>query len=343
MTVRNPIFMDKKNITTLIALMLILVCALVFIRVEQGMHGIALSKVRLPVNREPLSISAGFGKIPLYFIPNQGRVDKRMLFYAGAAGYTLWLTKEGLTFDSTRRKENGSGGQYERDVSSLLFLNANKNPRVVPLDTKMHRVYYFKSRNRSTWKQGVSTAGAVLYKNIYKDIDLKVYGVDRQVEYDWIVRPGADPANIKLAYKNVKSTGIDSAGNLIVETGFGKLQHNKPLGFQEKNSSELVAVRFKKIGENTYGFHVGNYDKKRELTIDPLVRLDFSTYIGGSGDDFGRDITVDSAGNVYITGCTGSLDFPARCVLPGAEDGKYKYNQAFAVKIKGAAGERFCF
>jgi len=38
--------------------------------------------------------------------------------------------------------------------------------------------------------------------------------------------------------------------------------------------------------------------------------LVYSTYLGGSGQEFGQGIAVDGSGNVYITGLTHSLDFP---------------------------------
>ena len=46
-----------------------------------------------------------FGKIPLYFITNKGQVNGRAKFYAKASRYTLWLTKEGLVFDSFKKVE----------------------------------------------------------------------------------------------------------------------------------------------------------------------------------------------------------------------------------------------
>ena len=50
----------------------------------------------------------------------------------------------------------------------------------------------------------------------------------------------------------------------------------------------------------------------------------YSTYLGGSGADVGRDITVDAYGDAYVTGYTDSADFPTantnHTTLQGGED-----------------------
>ena len=46
-----------------------------------------------------------FGKIPLYFIPNEDQVNENALYYAHTSRYTLWVTKEGLVFDSLMLKD----------------------------------------------------------------------------------------------------------------------------------------------------------------------------------------------------------------------------------------------
>jgi hypothetical protein len=283
-----------------------------------------------------------FGKIPLYFITNKGQVKEKAKFYARASRYTLWLTKDELVFDSTRKagvkagvKESSPHFPYSphspnspystktrRDVSRLMFIAANKNPELVALDKAEFKVNYFTGNDKSRWHCDIPTSMAVLYKNLYKHIDLKVYGIEKQIEYDWIVKPGGGPLDIRFQYKNVKGTRIDEQGNLLIETGFGELMHKKPIAYQTTNVGAGpracpsgnknridVDVTFKKVGKNTYGFEVGAYDRNRELIIDPVV-LAYSTYLGGGGSDDGRGIAVDGSGNVYVTGVTDSTDFP---------------------------------
>ena len=203
--------------------------------------------------------------VPLYFVPNNGQVDNRVLFYAKAAGYTLWVTKEGLVFDCKKRQ-----------VSWLVFRNADRNMHIQPLETTRHRVNYYKGKNSSTWQLKIAAAKAVLYRNIYPYIDLKVYGTGKQVEYDWIVKPGGNPEKIGFSYENVEETLIDEKGNLVVKTGLGELIHKKPVSFQTLTGR--VDVNFKKLGKNTYGFAVGHYDKVRDLIIEPLI-----LYLGKGG------------------------------------------------------------
>ena len=286
-----------------------------------------------------------FGKIPLYFITNKGQVNKKAKFYARASRYTLWMTKEGLVFDSFKRDKRsevrGRGNlshspyspthpltKYERDVSRISFIDANKNPEMVPVGESELKVNYFIGNDKSKWHCDIPTSLAVLYKSLYKNIDLKVYGIEKEIEYDWIVKPGGDYQDIRFAYKGVKGTRLDEEGNLLIETDFGEVMHKKPVSFQEvcmehggpggppiEGSMEgtgdrvEVEVKFKKIKKNTYGFEVGEYDRSRELIIDPVV-LAYSTYLGGASNEAGHGIAVDAGGSTYVTGETTSSDFP---------------------------------
>jgi len=124
-----------------------------------------------------------------------------------------------------------------------------------------------------------------LYKGLYKNIELKVYGVEKQIEYDWIVKPGGNSGEIRFEYKNVKGTRIDNDGNLIIESNFGELLHKCPVSYQEIDKKKIIVkAEFKKISKNMYGFEVNEYDRNYKLIIDPVV-LAYSTYLGGNDDD----------------------------------------------------------
>ncbi len=61
--------------------------------------------------------------------------------------------------------------------------------------------------------------------------------------------------------------------------------------------------------------------------------LVYSTYLGGSADDAGLGIAVDSSGNAYVTGFTSSTDFPTANAFQAANGGGY---DAFVAKIRPA-------
>jgi len=295
-----------------------------------------------------LKISPDYGKIPLYFIPNEGQVNEKALFYAKASRYTLWMTKEGLVFDSikrTKKKQNESLSSHpknrnnpedftcERDVSRLIFLNSKKNPEVILKDRTEHKVNYFVGKDRSKWRTNIQTSRAVLYKELYRNIDLRVYGIDKQIEYDFIVKPGGEISDISFEYKDIEHTEIDKCGSLLIETQFGKLEHAKPDCYQVLGGERIeVEAGFKRIENNTYGFKVEEYNRNYELIIDPLV-LVYSTYLGGSNNDYGWGIAVDSQGAAYVTGYTWSTDFPTQNAYQGSNPGPYN---VFITKVNSA-------
>jgi hypothetical protein len=356
--------MKKKKFFILAA---VIITALVFISAFASVDVEKMQEINaLDLNAKKQEIKSmgtvkpdlDFGKIPLYFITNKGQVNEKAKFYAKASRYTLWLTKDGLVFDSFKKDKvkvekthpvppghpsqeqhtpsalrghpsQEGNNKIHRDVSRLIFLNSNKNFDMIPIDKAKLRVNYFIGNDKSEWHCDIPTSMAVLYKNLYKNIDLKVYGLEKQIEYDWIVKTGGDPRNIKFEYKNVKGTRIDEEGNLLIETDFGELMHKKPVSYQEIDMErKAIDVKFKKIAENTYGFEAGAYDRGRDLIIDPVV-LAYSTYLGGGSHELGQGIAVDGSGNAYVTGYTVSTDFPTRNQFQGKQ-GNY---DAFITKL----------
>ena len=274
-------------------------------------------------NTKPNRPSINFAEMPLYFIANKGQVSEKAKFYSKTSQYTLWLSKEGLVFDTfSIRNANEKLEEIRRDVSTLLFVNANPEPEIIPVEKTILKVNYFIGNDPSKWHNDIPTSLAVLYKDLYRDINLKIYGIERQIEYDWIIKPGGDPNTIAFTYKTEKETRIDDKGNLLIITDSGELIHKRPVAYQQIGDDRiLVAAEYKQIGENNYGFSVDDYNKEYPLVIDPVV-LVYSTYLGGSNDDQGYSIAVDNNGNVYVTGETISTDFPTKDQYQTVQAGK---------------------
>ena len=277
------------------------------------------------------TLTPDFGKIPLYFIANKGQIDEQARFYARASRYTLWITPQGMIFDSVKKTKPKEKASY-RDVSRLIFLNALPNPEIVPVKHSDYWVNYLKGNDKSGWHTRVPTSERVCYKNLYKGVDLEVYGVEKQVEYDWVVKQGANPAVIRFQYQGIQKSFIDETGNLVIKTAYGEWLHKKPVGYQVINGKrQAVEIAFTKRGKSPhiYGFKVSRYDKNYDLIIDPMV-IAFTSYLGGNNYDCINGIVVDGSGSMIVAGYTDSSNFP---VLNGWDETRSANSDGFVAKF----------
>jgi len=266
--------------------------------------------------------------IPLLFIENRGQADPEARFYAKAQGYTLWITPGGMVFDVVRREPDDGRGVAPPDVREMMgrerkpaargvarlrFVGAHPSPEIVPEEEAALSVNVFRGSDPSRWRGGIPTSRAVWYRDLYPGIDLEVYGVEKQVEYDWIVAPGADPGRIRFSYGDAADVRIDENGDLRVRTDAGDMVHRRPVAYQEIGGKRVAVVSaFRETAENICGFSVGDYDRRHPLVIDPVV-LAYGTCLGGGGMDKGGAVAVaDDSGVVYVAGRTDSADFPVR-------------------------------
>jgi hypothetical protein len=149
--------------------------------------------------------------------------------------------------------------------------------------------------------------------NCLPGIDLVYYGNQRQLEFDFLVAPKADPSQIRLRFASNTHLSINASGDLEVVTANATAVLHKPVVYQQlSDKRQPVSGSFQLVARQTVGFSVGSYDHGLPLVIDPI--LVYSTYLGGSGSanggDQGNGIAVDSIGEAYIVGTTNSTDFP---------------------------------
>lgn len=220
-----------------------------------------------------------------------------------------------LSMDNLKLAVSGSPARgSQRPSPSVLrmkLLGANPTAKVIGTEVLPGKSNYFIGNDPSKWRTDVPNYGKVQYKDIYSGVDLVYYGNQGELEQDFVVSPGADPAAIKFALEGADSVRIDEQGNLVAGLKSVGIVLNKPTVYQLVSGAQRRPVEgsFKLMAENRIGFEVRAYDRSRPLVIDPV--LAYSTYFGGSDFDEAISMATDLLGNAYFAGATSSSDFPA--------------------------------
>ncbi len=278
-------------------------------------------------------VKENFGKLPLYFEQNVGQTDAQVHFFTRGPGYGLFLTSTeavlvlsqptaGRTGDVSPLVQDAvpdgmphQGADAPRSpekppaIVRLQLVGGNAAPVVTGRDQLPGKVNYFLGNDPAQWHTNIATFARVKYDDVYPGIDLVYYGSQQQLEYDFVVSPGADPSVIRLNVSGAERLELDAASDLVVTAGGQELRQHKPFVYQMVGSARReVTSRFVLDGQQVR-FAVGAYDASKPLVIDPV--LGYSTFLGGSGNDYGRGIVMNPAtGDTLVTGDTQSTNFP---------------------------------
>jgi hypothetical protein len=229
----------------------------------------------------------------------------------------------------SRTAKNDKANVQNRNVVRMRLVGANPKSAVMGRDILPGRSHYFIGNDRKRWRANIPQYARVAYNGVYPGIDLAFYGTNRQLEYDFIVMPGADPKKIMIAFSGMETLALGKDGDLILKMGSNTIVHRAPKIYQELNGKkQSIKGRYVLYSGNRAGFHVAQYDTEKPLIIDP--ELTYSTYLGGGLSDSGYSIAIDSSGNAYITGTTFSANFPTQDPYQTDNEGN---SDAFVVKL----------
>ena len=261
-------------------------------------------------------MQAGYAALPLAFEQNQGQTDAQVKYLTRGNGYTLFLTATDAVFSlhsplALRKKSADQVRKNSTAVVRMQLANGNSRATVAASGLLPGKSNYYLGNDPSKWRTDVSRYARVSYQDVYPGVNLAYHGAQRQLEFDFVVAPGANPAPIGFHFTGAQGVKTDDSGNLIVSSAAGDVLLRKPVAYQEQNGArQIVDAKFSLKANNQVSFKLGNYDRSRELVIDPSVSYAYSTYLGGSGDDEGYAIAFDSSGDAYVTGQTTSPTFP---------------------------------
>jgi hypothetical protein len=308
-----------------------------------------------------------FDRVPLYFIENHGQFDSRVAYYVQGRDKTLYFTSQGIIFILRGERERRAPPEIgvfraswtddnfspimranfrlSRWVVRLDFVGASLESKLLGRGLTSAKFSYLKGKPER-WKTRLRSYRSLIYQDLWPGIDLVYTGTVNRLKYQFVVKPGANPHQIRLAYQGA-NVMLTDAGSLLIKAGASSFSDDVPVAYQDVGRSRKEVdcsyglYNIRRDGTNEYGFRVGQYDSSKTLIIDPAIFI-YCGYVGGSNIEEASDIAVDSSGNAYITGWTYSNEgtFP---VLTGPDTTYNGDTDAFVAKIKAdGSGLVYC-
>ena len=249
-----------------------------------------------PVNPQA---KAAMARLPLRFEENRGQWDASVRFAARSAGANLQLTTRGPAF---------LVGANRVEIS---LVHASPSPVIQPLD-RMPATTNYMVGARSQWHTGIANYSRVRYQSVYPGIDVVYYGNQNQLEYDFVLAPGANPDAIRLHFDGDVQVSLTPDGDLALRSDGAQVLQKAPVIYQDNRP---IRGRYTLLARNQVGFRLDGYDRTRPLAIDPI--LVYCAYMGSSGNDRIIAMKMGPNGQLYITGSTPTSEMP---YIDGAYD-----------------------
>jgi hypothetical protein len=199
--------------------------------------------------------------------------------------------------------------QFASDVLRLELEHADLRHTPQALDPLPGTANYILGKDPAKWHTNIPTYRRIQYGNVYPGVDLVYYGNQNQLEYDFVLAPGASARPIQMHFEGAKKLSLAQSGDLTISAEHGSIIFKCPVLYQMSNGArQPVEGRFRLLANRTVGFAVGHYDHTRPLVLDPTLL--YSTYFGGSTAEFITAVTTGTDGSAYVSGLTTSVDFP---------------------------------
>jgi hypothetical protein len=283
----------------------------------------------LPAGAHPVN-SAPDGRT-LEFVENKGQWDARVRYMAELPAGRLFLGKTGFTYALVDAKAlqahhdhtalpnpNGNPDRLRAHAYSVIFEGANPNPGITGGEATAEQRNYFLGKDPAAWASGVGGFRSVNYGEVYAGIGVHLYeNQHQQLEYDFTLVPGAQPASIRLRYQGADRLRIQD-GKLLIQTSVGTVQEQIPRAWQQIGERQVPVTCAFVLKDNVVSFRLGKYNPRYALIIDPTVV--FSTTSGSRADNWGFTATYDAQGNMYSGGIVLGINYPT---TNGAYDTSY--------------------
>ena len=253
-----------------------------------------------PVRTAGQTSTVELASLPLAFERNGGQAPAQYRFIARQNSVQAFFGPDGVDVLLGQARNTAS-------VAHISWGGAQAAVTLIGDEPLPGHSNYLHGADPAKWLKNIPQFAQIRYANLYPNIDLVFHGHGSTLEHDFLVQPGGEVSRITL--RTDRRGHFDRAGNLLLDLGKSKLWLMRPEAYQLLGEGKKeVAANFVMTRNGELHFKVAKYDHAKPLIIDPVFV--FSTYLDGSGSDNIAAVTTDAAGNIYVTGSTGSTDFP---------------------------------
>jgi hypothetical protein len=257
----------------------------------------------------------GFSKIlpasgshAITFVENKGQWNQEALFKADLPTGNVFLLRDGFLFtvhDKTKLQgihENGfhrSSHEVVRCHTFKVSMLNTAEPEIIRSEPDDRIRNYFLGEDSSVWRKNVRGYAEIVYRNVYPEIDLRIYSDGNNFKYDFILHHGALISDIQLRVEGVTNLRLEN-DDLVYVTEIMSLRESIPLAYGEsKGGKHILPCHYRVDGRNV-GFEIPGLTGRltEKITIDPVLLI--STYSGSSATTYGSSAAYDSKGNLFI-------------------------------------------
>lgn len=248
----------------------------------------------------PTSVSSDFAVKAMAWEENKGQLRgaeaSTIRFFMSSPGLKVGLAPGKLIYQFETKghpRVAGKNTNLQTHRIDLELVGANMNAAITPSKPLEGLVHYYNHNILD-----VVQYQCIKVEEVYPNIDWVIYTTQSGLKYDFVVKPGGDPSQIRFKPEFADHVQIDEQGDLVIHSQLGAIREDKPVSFQQ---GRAIETRFT-LKNGLVGFQPEAFDPNIDLVIDPEII--WSSYYGGEGSDIVREVSTDLEGNVFICGDT---------------------------------------
>ena len=298
------------------------------------------------------------GKSQIAFTENQGQLaDEKgnllndIKFYGNGKGVSVYCRENKLSFVFTKivktvpdKLNNTAFSKFDKMLKAqsgitsatrmdMEFLNANPNAKIISGEKQEIKYNFYLAQTPENGITNISSFKKLVYEKLYPDIDLILECKESGLEYSFIVHPGGNVSDIQIQWKGNNTNEVMQNGEIHHVCSLGEINESKPVSMC---NNESIASYFS-ISSNITSFKIANYDKSKDLVIDPEIK--WATYFGGGGWDVAYSVVLDDSSNIYFCGVTcSSRGVATKGVYDTTLKGGFSGEDAFLAKFNNKGG-----